>query len=169
VGVTGYRVYRGTTLLATVTTTSYAVTGLTASTAYQFSVAAVDAAGNASANSASVSVTTSAPPAGTACQITYTTNDWNTGFTGNITIRNTGTTTINGWTLVFTFPGGQVITQVWSARGSQVGSTVTIINESWNAVIAPNASVSVGFNATHTGTNPRPTNFTLNGTVCTVV
>ena len=27
-------------------------------------------------------------------------NDWGTGFTGNITITNTGTTAIIGWTLV---------------------------------------------------------------------
>jgi chitodextrinase len=38
VAVTGYDVYQGSTLKATVTSTSYAVTGLTASTAYTFSV-----------------------------------------------------------------------------------------------------------------------------------
>ncbi|MES2812883.1 MAG: GEVED domain-containing protein [Bacteroidota bacterium] len=61
VGVTGYDVYQGTTLLGTVTTTSYNVTGLTASTAYSFSVKAKDAAGNVSAASNTVNVTTSAP------------------------------------------------------------------------------------------------------------
>ncbi|RYZ29677.1 MAG: fibronectin type III domain-containing protein, partial [Sphingobacteriales bacterium] len=58
VGVTGYDVYQGATLKATVTTTSYAVTGLTAATAYTFSVKANDAAGNTSAASNTVSVTT---------------------------------------------------------------------------------------------------------------
>ncbi len=61
VGVTAYNVYRGTTLLASPTGTSYAVTGLTASTAYTFSVKARDAAGNVSAASNTVSVTTLAP------------------------------------------------------------------------------------------------------------
>ncbi|WP_300568319.1 reprolysin-like metallopeptidase [Flavobacterium sp.] len=61
VGVTGYDIYQGATLKATVTTTSYAVTGLTASTAYTFSVKAKDAAGNVSAASNVVNVTTSAP------------------------------------------------------------------------------------------------------------
>ena len=60
VGVTGYDVYQGATLKATVTTTSYAVTGLTAATAYTFSVKAKDAAGNVSAASNTVNVTTSA-------------------------------------------------------------------------------------------------------------
>lgn len=46
--VTGYRVYRGTTLLATVADTVYSVTGLTPDTQYTFRVDAVDAAGNVS-------------------------------------------------------------------------------------------------------------------------
>jgi endonuclease I/chitodextrinase len=60
VGVTAYDVYQGATLKATVTTTTYAVTGLTASTAYTFSVKAKDAAGNVSASSNVVNVTTAA-------------------------------------------------------------------------------------------------------------
>jgi len=60
IGVTAYDVYQGATLKATVTTTTYAVTGLTASTAYTFSVKAKDAAGNVSAVSNLVNVTTTA-------------------------------------------------------------------------------------------------------------
>jgi chitodextrinase len=68
VGVTGYNVYRGTTLLGTTTTaTTYAVTGLTASTAYTFYVQAKDAAGNISVASNTVSVTTSAVSTVTYC------------------------------------------------------------------------------------------------------
>lgn len=59
VGVTGYDVYQGSTLKASVTTTSYTVTGLTAATTYSFSVRAKDAAGNVSASSNVVNVTTS--------------------------------------------------------------------------------------------------------------
>jgi chitodextrinase len=58
VGVTGYDVYRGATLIASVTTTSYTATGLTVNTSYNFSVKAKDAAGNISASSNTVSVTT---------------------------------------------------------------------------------------------------------------
>lgn len=65
IGVTGYEVYRGATLLGTVATTSYSVTGLTASTAYTFSVKAKDAAGNISAASNTVNVTTLDPVADT--------------------------------------------------------------------------------------------------------
>ncbi|MDY8136413.1 reprolysin-like metallopeptidase [Aquimarina sp. 2201CG5-10] len=58
VGVTGYDVYRDNTVITTVTTTSYQVTGLTASTAYDFSIKAKDAAGNESTASNTVNVTT---------------------------------------------------------------------------------------------------------------
>lgn len=58
VGVTGYDVYQNGTLKANVAGTTYMVTGLTASTAYTFYVRAKDAAGNASAQSNTVNVTT---------------------------------------------------------------------------------------------------------------
>ena len=63
VGITGYRVYRGGTQIATVTTgTSYSDTGLSPSTTYSYTVAAYDAAGNLSAQSVPVSATTPAAP-----------------------------------------------------------------------------------------------------------
>ncbi len=40
---------------------------------------------------------------------------WNNGFTAAISITNTGTSTINGWTLGFTLPTGQSITSGWNA------------------------------------------------------
>lgn len=58
VGVTAYEVMRGADSLGTTTTTSINVTGLTAGTAYAMKVRARDAAGNWSAWSAPVSVTT---------------------------------------------------------------------------------------------------------------
>ena len=59
VAVTGYDVYKGGVLLASTTSaTTYAVTGLSASTLYTFTVRAKDAAGNVSADSNTVSVTT---------------------------------------------------------------------------------------------------------------
>ncbi|MEV7404115.1 glycoside hydrolase family 6 protein [Streptomyces sp. NPDC091267] len=59
-GVTGYDVYRGGTKVGSSTTTSYTDTGLTASTAYSYTVKAKDAAGNVSAASGALSATTSA-------------------------------------------------------------------------------------------------------------
>jgi len=59
VGVTGYDIYQDGSLLASSSNTSFSVTGLTASTAYAFYVKAKDAAGNISASSNTINVTTS--------------------------------------------------------------------------------------------------------------
>jgi beta-glucanase (GH16 family)/chitodextrinase len=58
VGVAGYKIYQNGSQIGTVTGNTYTSTGLTASTLYKYTVAAYDAAGNASAQSGSVSVTT---------------------------------------------------------------------------------------------------------------
>jgi hypothetical protein len=68
VAVTGYDVFRNSALIGSTTTaTNFAVTGLTASTAYTFNVKAKDAAGNVSLNSNTVSVTTLAVSTVTYC------------------------------------------------------------------------------------------------------
>ena len=59
VGVTGYRVYRGNTLVATTTQARFLDRGLNAKTRYTYRVVAVDAAGNTTASEA-VAVTTKA-------------------------------------------------------------------------------------------------------------
>ncbi len=63
VGVTGYEIFRGTTSIGTSATTSFNVTGLTPETSYSFTVKAKDAAGNTSANSTAVTITTLGTPA----------------------------------------------------------------------------------------------------------
>jgi hypothetical protein len=59
IGVAGYRVYRNNTQVASISTTTYTLTGLTAGTTYAITVAAVDAAGNVSTKSAVANLTTS--------------------------------------------------------------------------------------------------------------
>ena len=114
----------------------------------------------------SSSVTTPPPAAG--CTVVYTMNSWSTGFTADATITNTSSTAINGWNLVFTLPSGQTITSGWNATYTPTSGTVTATNVSYNAAIAAGASVSIGFQASHTGNTAEPTAFTLNGTACTV-
>lgn len=61
-GVASYGVYRGSTRILTVTSPTAAITGLTCGTSYPFSVDAVDPAGNRSAQSAVLNVTTAVCP-----------------------------------------------------------------------------------------------------------
>ncbi|GHJ48646.1 hypothetical protein Cs7R123_59880 [Catellatospora sp. TT07R-123] len=105
------------------------------------------------------------------CDITYTTSDWTEGtnmggFTGTVVVKNTGDA-ITNWTLKFAFPGGQTFTQGWSATWSASGANVTAVALDWNKNLATGASTSIGFNGKWTGSNPKPTSFTLNGVTCT--
>ena len=106
------------------------------------------------------------PPSSGACRITDSVSSWNTGLTESITIANTGTTAISGWSLAFTLPSGQTITSGWNATYSPNSGAVTAKNVTYNAAIAPNASVTIGFQASHTGNTARPASFTLNGASC---
>jgi cellulase/cellobiase CelA1 len=103
-----------------------------------------------------------------ACRVTDTVSAWNTGLTSEITIANTGTAGVEGWSLVFTLPAGQTITSGWSAGYSPTSGQVTARNVSYNPTIAAGASITIGFQATHTGNTGEPTSFTLNGAACTV-
>ncbi|AXH92233.1 cellulose binding domain-containing protein [Micromonospora aurantiaca] len=109
---------------------------------------------------------TTPPPSGVACKVTATVNAWNTGLTEDLTVTNTGGSAINGWSLVFTLPGGQTITSGWNATYSPGSGQVTARNVSYNSTIAPGASVSLGFQANHTGNTAAPAAFTLNGVAC---
>ncbi|NUR83103.1 MAG: esterase, partial [Nonomuraea sp.] len=108
---------------------------------------------------------TPTPPAG-ACRVGYTVNAWNTGLTAAVTVTNTSTAPVNGWSLAFTLPAGQSVTSAWNATVTPAGGAVTARNVSYNAAIAPGASVSFGFQATHTGNTAAPPAFTLNGAAC---
>jgi poly(3-hydroxybutyrate) depolymerase len=113
------------------------------------------------------SMSSSNPPAPGACRATAKINAWNNGLTADITVTNTGTATINGWRLVFRLPAGQTITGGWNAGYSPNSGQVTATNVSYNGTLAPGASASFGFQATHTGNSGAPTEFTLNGSACT--
>jgi acetylxylan esterase len=121
------------------------------------------------ASSSPPPASSSPPPPVGGCRVTYTVNAWSTGLTASITIANTASSAVNGWALIFTLPSGQTITSGWNATYSPASGQVTARNASYNGTIAPNASVNIGFQATHTGNSGEPTSFTLNGTACTVV
>lgn len=109
---------------------------------------------------------TTPPPGNAACSVKYTTNVWNNGFTADVTITNTGSSTVNGWTLNYNLPSGQTITGSWNATVTQSGSAVTARNLSYNGTLAPGASTSFGYQATLNGAFSTPSSFTLNGATC---
>ncbi len=83
VGVTGYDVYQNGSLIGSVTGTSADITGLTASTTYAMTVKAKDLAGNVSATSSTLNVTTDDQTGG-GCTGGITSYPYSQGFEGSI-------------------------------------------------------------------------------------
>ncbi|MFG2479260.1 glycosyl hydrolase family 18 protein [Streptomyces fagopyri] len=102
--------------------------------------------------------------AATSATATYTkTQDWGTGFGGQWTVKNTGTTAISSWTIQWDFPSGTSVTSAWDADVTNSGTHWTAKNKSYNGTLAAGASVSFGFNGAGSGS---PSNCTLNGGSC---
>jgi cellulose 1,4-beta-cellobiosidase len=187
VAVTAYDVYRETStgwlLVRTVPAPTgsfphlFTESGLVTGNRYTYVVVAKDAAGNLSTPSAPLSALarqglptptpTPTPTPGLSCSVIYTATTWSTGLSASVAVRNTGTTAIDGWTLIIQFSSPDfTLLAGWSAEIIKDGNKIIAKNYPWNKVIQPTRSVYVGFNLTHTGTAPTPTGFTLNGVPC---
>jgi cellulase/cellobiase CelA1 len=94
---------------------------------------------------------------------TYTqTSAWGTGFNGDMKIKNTGTTAINGWTMEFDMKAN--IVNIWNAViVSHVGNHYVIKNADWNGTIAAGAEISFGFQADGVA-GELPSTMKVNGT-----
>jgi hypothetical protein len=89
------------------------------------------------------------------------TDDWYTGFIGEISIANTSSEPIEAWTL--SFDGNFDINNIWNARllSSDNRSYVTA-NQLWTTPINPGESASFGFTADKSATeNASVDNFSL--------
>ncbi len=146
VGVTGYTVTDAAgTVLATSSTTSAALTGLTADTSYTVRVVARDAAGNVSSPSAPVTFRTTGggTPDGACAAELAIANAWPGGYQATVTV--TASEPVSGWSTVVTLPSGGSINNLWSGRNSGTTGEVTVTNADWNGVLGTGASTSFGF------------------------
>lgn len=89
-------------------------------------------------------------------------NEWNTGATAAITITNTSTTAINGWTVGWQYATNR-LSSSWNAKisGSNPYSASDV---GWNAAIPPGQSVQFGFQVDKRGGSAeRPI---ITGSIC---
>ena len=103
----------------------------------------------------------------TSCAVGYrTSSQWPHGFVAQLSIVNTGTTAVDGWTLTFSYPGDEHITSARDATVRQSGAAVTAVNLPRNAAIAPGASVTFGVTGRWRLSDAPPTAFALNAAAC---
>jgi len=93
--------------------------------------------------------TTTPPPTGGCTAMYNVTSAWTGGFQGEVMVH-AGTAAVNGWTVSFTFPGGQKIAQAWNGKATSSGSLVTVKNESYNGSISAGNYTTFGFLASGT-------------------
>ncbi|MFG2464167.1 endo-1,4-beta-xylanase [Streptomyces canus] len=99
--------------------------------------------------------TTTPPPTG-ACTAAYSvTSQWDTGFTGQVKISCSGAA-LSSWKVGWTYGAGQRITQAWNATCTQSGTAVSCANAAYNGTVPDGGSVTFGFNASWSGSNPVP-------------
>jgi chitinase len=164
-----YKVLQGATSIATPTTTSDAVTGLSPSTTYSFTVEATDAAGTSAATSA-VSVTTPASSGGTggSCSTTWSATAVYTGgmtaslggenYVANFWTQNQSPASNSGpagsglpWTATGACSSCTTVPSVPTGLASS-GTTSTGTNLAWTADSAP-AGCSVSYKVLQGGTS----------------
>ncbi len=89
-------------------------------------------------------------------------SNWGSGFTGQVTIHNSGATTVQDWRLEFDFAGS--INSIWNGTiESHTGNHYVIKNAGYNANIAAGGATSFGFVASPGGTAATLSGFILNG------
>jgi lysophospholipase L1-like esterase len=89
---------------------------------------------------------TPTPGQGTGCTATYrNTGSWGGGFQAEVTVGNTGASTLNGWTVRLTLAGGQSIVNLWNGTNTGTSGAISVRNASYNGTVAANASTAFGF------------------------
>jgi glycosyl hydrolase family 62/cellulose binding protein with CBM2 domain len=155
-----------TSSLLTVTASSTAATG----------TFPITITGTSGSTKASTKITLSVGAGGgkgSACAVAYTISPQSSStFGATLSIINNGSTALSGWSLSWSFANGQTIAGSWDGAVSQSGGQVTVseqAGQTWENIPAGGSYSGFGFNGTWNGTtNAVPTNFSLNGTACTV-
>ncbi|WP_425304657.1 protein kinase domain-containing protein [Amycolatopsis vancoresmycina] len=86
-----------------------------------------------------------ARPAAAGCTARFAvTNSWPGGAQAEVTVHNDRPTRLSGWTVTWAVPGGAVVRNLWNGTLTRAGSTVTVTDAGWNALVEPGASASFG-------------------------
>jgi chitinase len=91
---------------------------------------------------------------------------WDTGYSGQYTITNRGTTAVTGWTLGFMLPKGTTLSSLWNGSYTDYGDQVTVTSDGWDGTVQPGGTVTVGFVTASSGEPVQPANCTVNGAPC---
>ncbi len=103
------------------------------------------------------------------CSIAYSVvSQSSSGFQGDMKVTNEGAA-LKGWTLSWTLPEGQTLTQLWNGVATQSRSAVIVSNADFNESLDAGSTVDIGFTTSVSGgTNAVPETVSLNGVPCSI-
>jgi hypothetical protein len=86
------------------------------------------------------------PPAAGSCALSSSVvTSWSGGYQLQLTVTNTGTTALTGWSAGFTFADtAESMSSYWNAAVSQAGTQVTAVNDSYDGSVSPGSSATFG-------------------------
>lgn len=90
--------------------------------------------------------TTTTPPQSGGCSATYrVVNSWQGGFQSEVAVANTGSSTINGWTVKMTLASGVTIVNIWNGVNTGTSGAISVKNAPYNGTIGASGSTTFGF------------------------
>lgn len=99
----------------------------------------------------------SSGPSPAACAVDYViTSTWPGNVQVDLTVHNNTAAYINGWTAGWAFTGNENVYNSWGVTVSRVGAQATATGSGFGTTIPPGGTVTVGFQATVTGTPTVP-------------
>ncbi|MFI5586201.1 serine/threonine-protein kinase [Amycolatopsis sp. NPDC051758] len=98
------------------------------------------------------------PAAGAAgCAATaQVTQSWSGGFKMLVTVRNTGPVGITGWAVTWQPGGDRRVDDLWDGKIERSGTSVTVVNETWNATVTVDGATTFGLVARTAGADRAP-------------
>jgi peptidyl-Asp metalloendopeptidase len=109
------------------------------------------------AHASGIAAYRSSGPAPDACEVTYAiSSTWPGNVQVSLTVENLTASTLSGWTSQWTVTANETVYNSWGVTVSRVGTQATATGTGFGASIPPGGSVTVGFQATVTGTPTVP-------------
>jgi cellulase/cellobiase CelA1 len=91
------------------------------------------------------------------CQVTWSvTNSWSGGFQLGFTVENSGPAPTTGWSVGYSWPGSQTISQIGNATATQTGTAVSAANLGYDGALPPGGSTSFGLLGSGTAPSSLP-------------
>jgi len=94
------------------------------------------------------------------------TSDWGSGFQAQYVLTNPMQVPLNTWSLQFSLPSTEKITSMWGGTDTASGTTQKVVAQSYDTTIAAGASITIGFDASYSGTYADPSACRLNSDPC---